>query len=125
MNVNYTKIAASISAVYVLFFFGGIFVHYFNTGDAYTLKYSLMLPTVWIAATLGLVIAWGLWKKFLWAWWLGLVSVLFQLIAHIRHMLKFISLDLPLTFGILAVFVMLVSFLFLILLPQTKKQCTR
>ena len=125
MSVNNTKIAATIATVYVIFFFGGIFVHYFTTGDAYTLKYSLMLPSVWIAAVLSLVIAWGLWQKFLWAWWLGLISVVFQLIAHVRHMRKFISLDLPLTFGILSVFVMLVSFLFFILLPKTKKQCTR
>lgn len=125
MRLDNTKIAAAIATLYVFFFFGGIFVHYFTSSDIHTLKYSLMLPSVWIATVLGLLIAWGLWRKFLWAWWLGLAGGLFQLVASVRHMLKFMSLDLPLTFGILSVFIMLVSFLFFVLLPSTKKQCAR
>lgn len=44
------RFAGLIAVGYVLFFFGGIVVHYFISGDEYTFEYSLMLPSVWRTA---------------------------------------------------------------------------
>ena len=61
MKLMHAQIAGLVAIAYVLTFFGGIFVHFFISGEAYTLKYSLMLPSVWISALVGLVAGFGLW----------------------------------------------------------------
>ena len=67
MKRDPARLAAAIAVFYVLFFVSGIFVYYFATRDSYTLKFSLTLPSTWVAAILSLSIAWGLWHHYRWA----------------------------------------------------------
>ena len=78
-KIDHGKLASVIPIIYVLFFMGGIFVHYFMTGETYTLKYSISLKSTWLAAIGSLLIAWGLWNHFRWAWWLGLIAAGYRL----------------------------------------------
>ena len=63
MIQDHARFAAYIAISYILFIFSGILLHFINTHDFYTLKFSLNLPSTWIAAfvsvsglaTLGLV----------------------------------------------------------------------
>lgn len=122
-EINRARLAGLVAVAYVLFFFVGIFVHYFTSGDAYTLRYSLMLPGVWMAALAGTVIGWGLWNHYRWAWWAGLIGVLFQLFGSIRHLIDVGNVS-P-SFGVIVVLALLVIFLSLILSSGTRKLCIR
>lgn len=123
MKLNYAKFAGLIAVTYVCFFFGGIFVHYFISGEIYTLEYSLMLPRTWVTAVVGLVVGWGLWSQYRLAWWGGLVSVIFQLFGVTNHVIKLNSNNIFPSFSVIIVFLLLAIFFVLILLPETKKQC--
>lgn len=125
MKLNHAQIAGLVSVTYVLFFFGGIFIHYFTSGEAYTLKFSLMLPSVWAAALGGLAIGWGLWHQYRWAWWLGLIGVLLQLIGSFRHLIRLTSINIIPSVGVIVVLCLFIIFLTLMLLPTTRKQCTK
>lgn len=125
MKINNAKIAGGIAAFYVTFFVSGIFIHYFLTGEIYTLKYSLMLPSVWITAIMGLIISWGLWNHYRWAWWLGLGAGTYQLLASILYVIEQALSGITIKFGVIAVLVLLICFLTFLLLPATRKQCIR
>lgn len=79
MKFTPSKLVGSLAAAYVLVVVGGIFIHYFVSGELGTLQYSLTLPPTLLVIFLGSAIAWGLWQGFAWAWWLGLAAVLVQL----------------------------------------------
>lgn len=125
MSINTSKIASSAAAFYVIFILGGIFVHYFITGEAYTLRYSLTLPSVWAASLVGLAIAWGLWNQFNWAWWLGLAGASYMLLRVIWRILEFLSQGIPMKLGVITVLILMLGFLIILLLPTTRRQCVR
>jgi hypothetical protein len=122
------RISAAIAVVYVAFFFGGIFAHYFVAGDAYTLKYSLSLASTWLAAIVTLTVAWGLWHHYLWAWWLGLLGVGYQIVGITNRILKLSTAsDLPIStiIGVGGVSLLLLAFLIVLLQYQTRRLCVK
>jgi hypothetical protein len=82
--LDLNKVAAAIAAAYILVMLGGVLLNFVFTGDAFTLKYSLSLPSVWIAVGACLVISWGLWQRFRWAWWLGFVAATGRLLDQLH-----------------------------------------
>lgn len=125
MKLDKARLAGLIAIGYVVFFFGGIVVHYFMSGDEYTLKYSLTLPSVWVAALVGLVTGLGLWNHYHWAWWTGLIGAVIQVFLSIQNITKLISINATPSFGVVVVLSLLTIFIFLVLLPETRKQCVR
>jgi uncharacterized membrane protein (DUF2068 family) len=125
MKLKNAQLAGLVAIAYVLIFFGGIFVHYLISGEEYTLRYSLALPSVWIAAIAGLITGWGLWNLYRWAWWVGLIGGLYQLFGSLHHMGKFVSISTYPPMGVIVVFGLFVTFLILILLPTTRSQCVK
>ncbi|MGH9813630.1 MAG: hypothetical protein ACRD4T_10900 [Candidatus Acidiferrales bacterium] len=122
------RIAAAIAVVYVAFFFGGIFVHYLTAGDAHTLKYSLSLASTWLAAVVALTAAWGLWHHYLWAWWLGLLGVGYQIVGIANRILKLSTasdLDISTIIGVGGVAFLFLAFLIVLLLSQTRTLCVK
>lgn len=117
------QLASFIALAYTLVVLGGIFLHYLSTGDAYTLKFSIMLPSTWVATIVSGMVAWGLWRHFQWAWWLGLVAVLVQL-ARISSWLSqhFSAANLP-SFSVFLVFGFLLAFLGILVSPGTRASC--
>jgi translocator protein len=79
MPTKPSKISSLLVATYVAVVVGGTLLHFANTGDVYTLKYSLTRPVTIIAALVGALVAFGLWRSYAWAWWLGLVAAAVQL----------------------------------------------
>lgn len=127
-NFDNGKLASLIAVFYVLFFFGGIFVHFFISGEVYTLKYSLSLLRTWLAAIGGLLIAWGLWRHYRWSWWLGLVAVIYQLYGISPKIVKywpFENFSLSTAIGINVIFILFSIFLVLLILPSTRKVCSK
>jgi len=119
------KLAGSIAFIYVIFFLGGMFLHLLLTGDISAFKYGAALPRTWIAATLGLLIAWGLWHHYRWAWWLGIAGVLIQLVGMFPRLEIFLSRTSVPPWSMLFVFFLFVGFFTALVSPEARKRCTR
>ncbi|MFT3960441.1 hypothetical protein [Propionivibrio sp.] len=124
MNPSHSKLASVVTAAYVLMVVGGMLLHFFNTGELGTLKYSLMLPATLAAIFVGGLVAFGLWHRFAWAWWLGLAAVGIQLIRFGSWFISRLSVgNAPMASWVIAL--LLVAFLLLLLSKDTRQQCTR
>jgi hypothetical protein len=92
---------------------------------AISLRLNLVRPITWLIVALSVVVAWGLGKRFAWAWWLGLAGALLQLGRLLWWAVHHYSLtQLPGT-GVWVVAAMLSTFVILLLLPQVRHACTR
>ena len=124
MKPSHSKLASLVAAAYVLMVVGGMLLHFFNTGELGTLKYSLMLPATLAAIFVGGLVAFGLWHRFVWAWWLGLAAVGIQLIRFGSWFIDRLSVgNAPLASWVIAL--LLLAFLLLLLSKATRQQCTR
>lgn len=122
------RIAAAIAVIYVAFFFGGIFVYYLAAGNAFTLKYSLSLASTWLAAIVALTVAWGLWHHFLWAWWLGLLGVGYQIVGIAIQILKLPTasdLHISTVISMGGVLFLFLVFLIVLMQSQTRRLCVK
>lgn len=124
MNLDRARLTSYIAIAYVCVVIGGIFLHFVLTGEMYTLKYSLMLPSTWIATIAGGLIALGLWQSKAWAWWLGLAAVLVQLTRISSWLVQHFSITNPPTASIIIVLFILVLFLVVLVLPKTRAACS-
>ncbi|MEC5398310.1 hypothetical protein [Uliginosibacterium sp. H1] len=79
MPTKPSKISSLLVTAYVAVVGGGTLLHFVNTGDVYTLTYSFTRPATIIAVFVGVLVAFGLWRSYAWAWWLGLVAAALQL----------------------------------------------
>ena len=73
------RLASLTTAAYGALLASGIVYHFQRTGSFRALAHALMEPTIWIALALAAVITFGLWKRYAWAWWLGVAAAGFQL----------------------------------------------
>ncbi len=117
--------AAILALSYAAVVLGGILIHFMQSGDLYTLKFSLLLPATLIALLLASTIAWGLWKELRWAWWLGLLGSLLQLVRMSKWLWHNFSQSGFPSPGVLLVLCILVAFLVTLLLPGTRTACVR
>jgi benzodiazapine receptor len=72
------RIASLTSAAYGALLASGIVYHFQRTGSFRALVQSVVQPAVWIALLLAALITFGLWKRYAWAWWLGIAAACFQ-----------------------------------------------
>jgi uncharacterized membrane protein (DUF2068 family) len=79
MALKPSKISSLLVAAYVAIVVSGTLLHFANTGDVSTVKYSFTRPATIMAVLIGIVVTFGLWRSFAWAWWLGLVAAGVQL----------------------------------------------
>jgi hypothetical protein len=125
MVIDRARLASCIALAYIAVVLGGVLWHYVMTGDGYTARYSLMLPTTWLTTAVAAFVAWGLWRRFRWAWWTGLAAVLFQISRMASWMIDhFTFAKLP-GWGVFVVFALLIAFLVVLLLPGTRTACSR
>jgi len=100
----------------------GSLLHIGASTEAFSFRLSFTQPLTWLVFALTLLVAWGVWKHFAWAWWLGLIGVLVQLgriawWAWQRH-------SLPGT-GVWLVAGVLLACLVLLLLGPVRHACSR
>jgi benzodiazapine receptor len=72
------RFASVAAATYGLVLVSGIVHHFQRTGSLRALVDSLSRPTVWIALLVAALVAFGLWKRYAWAWWLGVGAAAYQ-----------------------------------------------
>ena len=73
------RLASLTSAAYGALLASGIVYHFQRTGSLRALAHALAEPTIWVALLLAAVVTFGLWKRYAWAWWLGVAAAGFQL----------------------------------------------
>ena len=73
------RLASLTAAAYGALLASGIVHHFQRTGSFRALARALAEPTIWIALALAVLVTFGLWKRYAWAWWLGVAAAAFQL----------------------------------------------
>jgi len=92
------------------------------SSSALSLRVSLARPLTWLIVIVTVLCAWGIGKRYAWAWWLALVGVLVQLGRIVWWAVQQHSL--PGT-GVLLVAGMLAVCLVLLLSGPVRHACTR
>ena len=117
---------ASVTAIaYLTVVLGGTLIHFARTGDAFTLRFSLTQPGTWIATFIAALVAWGLWKQYKWAWWLGVGAAGYQLFRVGSWIVGHFSVSRPPGFGPLLVTALLLAFLVLLFPSNVRASCNR
>jgi len=80
MSANAPLRLASLSAaVYAALVASGVVHHFQRTGSLRALVRGLSQPGFWIVVLVAGLVCWGLWKRYAWAWWLGVAAAGYQL----------------------------------------------
>lgn len=119
------RLTALVAVVYVVLVLGASLLRVTLTGDFFSFRLNFVQPITWLVCILGLVIAWGVWRSYAWAWWLGLAAAGFQLYRFGSWLLANYSLSYLPGPNALLPLLLLLGFLVLLLLPGTRAACSR
>lgn len=95
------------------------------SGDSLTLRVSLGDPLSWLSTVLVLLIIFGVWKRYAWAWWLGVAAAAVQLGRTGMWVAQHYSLSRLPGETTLLVLGLLIAFLVLMLSPGMRLACRR
>lgn len=125
VNAALRYLAISVLLLYTWYVASGSLLHIGLSQAAISLRVNLVNPITWVIVIVSMLTAWGLGKRFAWAWWLGLVGALVQLGRVAWWVVQRHSLaHLPDT-GVWLVVAMLAVFITLLLTPPVRRACTR
>jgi len=119
------RLAALLALGYGLWVLAGGPVHLGGGSGAMTLRVSAGHWVGWVVGLLSLLLAWGLWVRQAWSWWLGIAAALVQgwrlLSPHVAHG----GLGrLPSTVTVV-VLALLLAFVTLLFMPKARAACSR
>jgi hypothetical protein len=119
------RLAALLALGYGLWVLASGPIHLGAGANAMTVRLSAAHAVGWLVGLLSLVLAFGLWTRYAWAWWLGLAAALFQgwriVSAHLAHR----GLDRMPGTTTLVLLVLLVVFVVLLFMPKARASCNR
>lgn len=95
------------------------------SGDSLIMRVSLGDPLSWLITVLIVLIVFGVWKRYAWAWWLGVAAAAVQLARMGMWVAQHYSLSRLPGEGTLLVLGLLVVFLALMLSPGMRLACRR
>jgi hydrogenase/urease accessory protein HupE len=72
------RFASLTSAAYGALLASGILHHFQRTGSFRALAHGLSQPLMWISLLVVALVAFGLWRRQAWSWWLGVAAAAFQ-----------------------------------------------
>jgi benzodiazapine receptor len=125
MSRNRVRAASLVAVAYFALLVAGTLLHFAGGGEGVGLRVSFSQPVTWLTAVIAAVIAWGLWQRYAWAWWLGLAAAGFQLFRLGSWLIDHFSFSRPPGWRTLLVFGLLVAFLLLLLSPKARASCNR
>lgn len=73
------RIASLSCAAYGALLVSGTVYQFQRTGSFRALAHNLAQPTLWIALLIAALVTFGLWKRYAWAWWLGIAAAAYQI----------------------------------------------
>lgn len=73
------RLASLCSATYAALAVSGVVHHFQRTGSLRALVRGVSSPHLWVVVLVAAVVAFGLWKRYAWAWWLGIAAAGYQL----------------------------------------------
>jgi hypothetical protein len=73
------RLASCTAAAYGLLLVSGTLHHFQRTGSLRALAHGLARPSLWVALLVAALVAWGLWRRYAWAWWLGVAAAGYEL----------------------------------------------
>ena len=119
------RLAALLALGYGLWVLAGGPMHVGAGAGGMTLRVSTGHWVSWLVGLLSLLLAWGLWARQAWSWWLAIVAALVQgwrlVSAHVAHA-GVARLPNATT---LVVLVLLLVFLTLLFMPKARTTCNR
>lgn len=118
------RLASVTAAAYAVLVVSSAFLHFSRTGSLPGLVHRLSHPGVWVAFLVAALVAWGLWKHYAWAWWLGLAAALFQLFRIVSWYVQGPLGRVPGTYTLIAV-ALLVLLLVLLAQRRVRLACSR
>lgn len=95
------------------------------SGDALTMRVSFSDPLSWLITALVVLIIFGVWKRYAWAWWLGVAAAALQLVRMAMWVAQHHTLSRLPGEGTLLVLGLLLTFLVLMLSPGMRMACRR
>lgn len=119
------RLAALLALAYGVWVLASGPVHLGGGSGAMTLRVSAGHWVGWLVGLLSLLIAWGLWARQAWSWWLGIVAALVQgwrLLAPSFSHGGAPRLPPVITLVVLAV---LLAFVTLLFMPKARAACNR
>lgn len=119
------RLAALLALGYGLWVLAGGPLHVGAGGGTMSLRVSAGHWVSWLVGLLSLLLAWGLWARYAWAWWLGLAAALVQgwrLVS--AHVVQHGAVRVP---GVttLVVLALLLVFIVLLFMPKARAACNR
>jgi len=73
------RLASLSCAAYGALLVSGTVYHFQRTGSFRALGHSLAQPTLWVALLIAALVTFGLWRRYAWAWWLGIAAAGYQI----------------------------------------------
>jgi hydrogenase/urease accessory protein HupE len=77
-GLTHLRLAAFCALAYGLLLVSGVLHHFQRTGSLRALVRGLSQPWLWVALLIALLVMYGLWRRYAWAWWLGILAAGFQ-----------------------------------------------
>lgn len=118
------RLAALLALGYGLWVLASGPIHLGASADAMTIRLSASYAVSWLVGLLSLVLAFGLWTRHAWAWWLGLAAALFQGWRIVSAQLERGLSRMPST-TTLILLVLLLVFIVLLFMPKARASCNR
>jgi hypothetical protein len=119
------RLAALLALGYGLWILAGGPMHVGAGSGAMMLRVSAGHWVSWLVGLVSLLLAWGLWVRQAWSWWLGMAGALVQgwrlVSAHFVHGG---AMRVP-NATTLVVLVLLLAFVALLLMPKARTACNR
>src|SRR3978361_307620 len=68
------RLASLSAAAYAALAVSGTVHHLQRSGSLPAFVHGLARPSLWLLLLVAIVVAWGLWNRQVWAWWLGVAA---------------------------------------------------
>lgn len=78
------RLASIAAAAYGALVFSGTVHRLQRSGSLRAFVHELARPSMWVVLLVAILVAWGLWRRYAWAWWLGVAAAGWEVFVIVR-----------------------------------------